>query len=89
LTIKEVFGFSIKYDNYEFPFPDEVIQEARLANFFIRAPEEIIDNELYISHLDNGICSHLAIRMNPFKLSFGVCNSSLSWEPDSTDKAVY
>jgi hypothetical protein len=83
LTGKEVSDYTIKYENYGYPFPDEVVNEERLVNFFILSPEEIIDNELYISQIDYGLYGHLGIRMNPFELSLGVSYSSLSWEPDS------
>lgn len=83
LTGKEVSDYTIKYENYGFPFPDEVVNEERPVNFFIISPEEIIENKLYVSQIDYGLYGHLGFRMKPFKLSFGVSYSSLSWEPDS------
>lgn len=83
LNGKEVSDYTIKYENYGYPFPDEMVIEERPVNFFILSPEEILENELYVSQVDYGLYGHLGFRMDPFKLSFGVSYGSLSWEPDS------
>lgn len=83
LTGKEISKYSVKYENYGFPFPDDVYDESRTANFFIISPEELVENELYVNRLDYGYYGHLGLRMNPFKISLGVSYSTNSREPDS------
>lgn len=83
LTGKEISKYTLKYENYGFPFPDESYNDNRKVNYFILSPEEIVENELYVNRLDYGYYGHIGFRFNPFKISLGVSYSTNSREPDS------
>ncbi len=78
------YDYTVKYDFPGFPVPDETFRGEQNAEFVLLAPESFDEDQLYINKIDYGICGHLGIRMNPFKLSFGVSYSTRQWEPDSS-----
>lgn len=83
LSGEEKSKYTIKYENFEIPFPDESYDDNRKVNYFLLSPEEIIENELYVNRIDYGYYGHLGLRFNPFKISLGVSYSKNSREPDS------
>ncbi|MBK7096687.1 MAG: outer membrane beta-barrel protein [Saprospiraceae bacterium] len=89
LSGKEITDYSIKYENYGFPFPDETYNEERKVKYILIAPEEVLENELYINQIDYGLIGHLGVRVNPFKVSLSASYSLKQWEPDSKLSSLF
>lgn len=85
----EITNYTIKYENYGFPFPDETYDEERKVKYILIAPSEVLENELYINQIDYGFIGHLGVRINPIKVSLSASYSTKQWEPDSKLSSLF
>ena len=83
LSGNEITDYTVKYENYGFPFPDETYDEEKKVKYILLAPSEVLENEIYINQIDYGLIGHLGVRVNPFKVSLSASYSLKQWEPDS------
>jgi hypothetical protein len=89
LSGKEITDYTIKYENYGFPFPDETYNEEKKVKYILIAPSEVLESELYINQIDYGLIGHLGVRVNPLKVSLSASYSLKQWEPDSKLSSLF
>jgi hypothetical protein len=89
LSGNEITDYTVKYENYGFPFPDETYDDERKVKYILLAPSEVLENEIYINQIDYGLIGHIGVRINPFKVSLSASYSTKQWEPDSKLSSLF